>query len=43
MRLNVISKLDTLQAVIGADKVASAIIPEIVTLAEDPQVREDVL
>ncbi len=39
MRLTIIAKLGGLQEVIGAEQVASALVPEIVALSEDPQWR----
>ena len=39
VRLNVISKLDVVQEVIGVDQVASVLVPEIVAMARDPQWR----
>ena len=38
VRLNVIGKIELVQAVIGSDEVASKLIPEIVSLSEDEQV-----
>lgn len=39
VRLNIISKLDTLQTVVGKDVVTSKILAEVAALAEDPQWR----
>ncbi len=38
VRLNLLSRLDVLQEVIGVEQVATLILPEIVHLAEDTQV-----
>jgi serine/threonine-protein phosphatase 2A regulatory subunit A len=39
VRLNIISKLEELQTVTGPGPISSTIVPEIVSIAEDPQWR----
>jgi hypothetical protein len=39
VRLNIVSKLADLHAVIGADQLASTVVPQVASMAKDPQWR----